>query len=124
MAEMFPRELLPDEVKSNGERKAFDALRDRLAEPWQAYHSVSWVARDSGKGAIDGEIDFVLCHPEQAVLCLEVKGGSVESRGGSWYGVRGRERERIKDPFTQASTTATRSRATSPLPARRTRVRG
>ena len=31
------------------------------------------------------------------VLCLEVKGGSVESRGGSWYGVRGGERERIKD---------------------------
>jgi predicted ATPase len=102
MADMFPRELLPDEVKSNGERKTFDALRDRLADPWQAYHSVSWVARDHGSGAIDGEIDFVVCHPEQAVVCLEVKGGTVESRGGSWYGVRDGERTRIKDPFTQA----------------------
>jgi predicted ATPase len=102
MADMFPRELLPDEVKSNGERKTFDALRDRVADPWQAYHSVSWVARDQGGGAIDGEIDFVVCHPERAVVCLEVKGGAVECRGGSWYSVRDGARTRIKDPFTQA----------------------
>jgi nucleoside-triphosphatase THEP1 len=102
MADMFPRELLPDEVKSNGERKTFDALRDRVADPWQAYHSVSWVARDQTSGAIDGEIDFVVCHPERGVVCLEVKGGTVESRSGSWYGVRDGERTRIKDPFTQA----------------------
>ncbi len=37
-----------------------------------------------------------------AVLCLEVKGGSVESRSGAWYGVRDGERTRIKDPFVQA----------------------
>jgi len=102
MADMFPRELLPEEVKSNGERKTFDALRDGLADPWQAYHSVSWVARDQAAGTIDGEIDFVVCHPEQAVLCLEVKGGSVESRAGSWWSVRDGERTRIRNPFAQA----------------------
>ena len=91
MADMFPRELLPDEVKSNGERKTFDALRDGVGDPWQAYHSVSWVARDQASGAIDGEIDFVGCHPEQGVVCLEVKGGTVESRSGSWYAVRAGE---------------------------------
>jgi hypothetical protein len=102
MAEMFPRELLAEEVKSNGERKVFEVLRDELAAPWQAYHSVSWVARDHAKGAIDGEIDFVLCHPEQGILCLEVKGGNLDSRGGSWFtGPQGAQAQ-IRDPFTQA----------------------
>lgn len=102
MAEMFPRELLSDEVKSNGERKVFELLRDELNAPWQAYHSVSWVARDHADGAIDGEIDFVLCHPEQGVFCLEVKGGNLDSRGGSWFtGPHGAQTQ-IKDPFAQA----------------------
>src|SRR5204862_3469322 len=102
VAVMFPRELLPAEVKSRGEMKTFEALRERLSDDWRAYHSVSWVARDDAEGAIDGEIDFVLCHPQQAILCLEVKGGSVECQHGSWYSVRDGKRERIRDPFDQA----------------------
>jgi hypothetical protein len=102
MAVMFPRELLPAELKSEGERKTFDALRERLSDDWRAYHSVSWVARDDGEGALDGEIDFVLSHPQQAVLCLEVKGGSVECQYGEWYSVREGQRTRIRDPFDQA----------------------
>ena len=102
MATMFPRELLPDEVKSNGEAKVFAALRDRLPDEWEAFHSASWIAAHEGKGAIDGEIDFVLCHPEHGIICLEVKGGSVECRAGEWSTVREGRRQRIKDPFTQA----------------------
>jgi len=99
---MFPPELLADEVMSNGERKVFDLLRDELPGPWRGYHSVSWVARDHAEGAIDGEIDFVVCHPEEGVLCLEVKGGNIDSRGGSWYTGPSGAQTQIRDPFKQA----------------------
>ena len=99
---MYPRELLPGEVKSNGEAKLFTALRDGLPDEWEAYHSASWILPDEGIGALDGEIDFVLCHPERGIVCLEVKGGSVECRVGEWSTVRDGRRERIRDPFAQA----------------------
>jgi hypothetical protein len=99
---MYPRELLASESKSRGEEKVFAALRDGLSDDWEAFHSASWIATDPGKGAVDGEIDFVLCHPDQAIVCLEVKGGSVECRAGEWSTTRDGRRERMKDPFTQA----------------------
>jgi len=103
MAEMFPPELLEGEVKSEGERKVFKVLRDSLPAPWQAYHSVSWLTRDPGSGVIDGEMDFVLCHPDVAVLCLEVKGGNIDSVGGAWFtGPAGRQTS-IRSPFAQAT---------------------
>jgi hypothetical protein len=61
MARMFPRELLAAEVGSEGERKTYEALHERLSGDWAGYHSVSWIARGDGKGALDGEIDLVLC---------------------------------------------------------------
>ena len=75
MARMYPRTLLEDEVESAGEKRVFEALRDGLPDDWEVFHSVSWMMRDPAEGANDGEIDFVLCHPEQGILCLEVKGG-------------------------------------------------
>jgi Nuclease-related domain/UvrD-like helicase C-terminal domain/AAA domain len=102
MAITYPRELLRSEVKSPGEEKVFAALRDGLADEWEVFHSASWVARDPAEGALDGEIDFVLCHPERAIVALEVKGGGIECRYGEWFGIHGGVRERIRDPFTQA----------------------
>lgn len=102
MAIMYPRELLPGETKSRGEEKVFAALLDQLPDEWEAFHSASWITRDEGTGAKDGEIDFVLSHPGPGVICLEVKGGSVECRHGEWSNIRDGARVRIKDPFTQA----------------------
>ena len=99
---MYPRELLAGETKSRGEEKVFAALRDGLTDEWEVFHSASWIARDEGSGALDGEIDFVLCHPDEGILCLEVKGGSVECRAGEWSTIRDGVRKRMKDPFTQA----------------------
>ena len=58
--------------------------------------------RDPGEGALDGEIDFVLCHPEKAILCLEVKGGGIECRHGEWFRFVDGKRKRAEDPFKQA----------------------
>jgi nuclease-like protein len=80
VARTFPRALLPDDVKSDGEVKVFHALRDGLDDAWDVFHSVGWVRRDPGKGAEDGEIDFVLAHPREGVVCIEAKGGDIECR--------------------------------------------
>lgn len=60
------------------------------------------MARDHAAGAIDGEIDFVLCHPDEGIVCLEVKGGNLDSHSGSWFTGPPGAQTQIKDPFTQA----------------------
>src|SRR4051812_36040085 len=99
---MYPPTLLLDEVKSTGEIKVFDALRDQLSDEWEAYHSASWMMRDPAEGSKDGEIDFVLCHPDHGILCLEVKGGGIECQHGAWFRWIDGNRKRVKDPFLQA----------------------
>ena len=103
MARASPRTLLDADVKTDSERKVFELLEASLGDDWEVYHSSSWVTRDPAEGADSHEIDFVLCHPDEAVLCLEVKGGGIECRHGEWFRVEpGRRRERIKDQFQQA----------------------
>ena len=75
MARMYPRTLHGDDLKSEAEGKVFKALEERLDDGWEVFHSMAWVVRDKDTGSDDGEIDFVLVHPEEGVLCLEVKGG-------------------------------------------------
>src|SRR5436309_1552232 len=100
---MYPRELADDDVESIAEPKVFTALRDGLSDEWEVFHSASWVARDAAKGFTTGEIDFVLCHPDKGILCLEVKGGGIQCRHGDWWRTRrGQPDEHIKEPFTQA----------------------
>ncbi len=103
MARTFPRTLLEDDLKSKAERKVFDALRDQLSDEWSVFHSASVIYRDHADGARDDEGDFVLCHPERAIICLEVKGGGVECRYGEWFRLpAGAPAERMRDPFGQA----------------------
>ncbi len=102
MAVMYPRTLLEDDLKSRAEGKVFDALEERLGDGWEVFHSVGWVSRDRKKGSEDGEIDFVIAHPERGVLCLEVKGGGIECKHGEWFGIHDGVREGIRDPFAQA----------------------
>ncbi|MGI8461658.1 MAG: NERD domain-containing protein [Solirubrobacterales bacterium] len=102
MARMYPRTLEGEQVKSRAEKRLFGLLRDQLPDEWEAYHSVSWMIRDPGTGAEDGEIDFVLCHPEKGIVCLEVKGGGLECNHGEWHRRMDGKRERMADPFKQA----------------------
>lgn len=103
MARTFPRTLLDDDIKSNAERKVFDALRDQLSDEWTVFHSASVIYRDHAHGARDDEGDFVLCHPTRGIVCLEVKGGGFECQHGSWFRLpRGGGRDPMRDPFQQA----------------------
>ena len=77
-------------------------LEEALDDDWEIFHSAAWLIRDKQGGSKDGEIDFVLCHPDRGVLCLEVKGGGLECNHGEWFRLEKGKRERMKDPFQQA----------------------
>lgn len=88
MARMFPRALDEQAVKSKAEVKVFKALEGGLGDDWDVFHSVSWTVRDAEEGALDGEIDFVLCSPSQGIITVEVKGGASSASTGSGSGSR------------------------------------
>lgn len=102
MARMYPRTLYGADLKSEAEGKVFKALEERLDDAWEVFHSMGWVVREKETGSDDGEIDFVAVHPDEGVLCIEVKGGGIECQHGEWYGLHEGKRERIRDPFAQA----------------------
>jgi hypothetical protein len=103
---MFP-ERLPGSVDSEAERRLFDQFRTEFSDDFTVFAGVSWISKRRGKGAFDGEADFVVAHPRHGVLVLEVKGGGIEydARAGRWYSQnRAGQRNNIKDPFRQART--------------------
>ena len=77
---MYPRALLDDDVKSAGETKVFQALESGLDDAWEVFDPVGWVRRDPGQGAGDGEIDFVLAHPDHGIVAWR-------SRAAIWSAV-------------------------------------
>ncbi len=102
MARMYPPELLEGSVKSRAEDQVYEALRDDLPDEWEVFHSASFIVRDHATGADDDEVDFVLVHPDRAIVCLEVKGGAFECRDGEFFRRKDGKTEHMRDPFTQA----------------------
>lgn len=104
MARMFPNRLFVG-TQSNAERKVFHALKDLLPESYVVFHSVPVYRQlvDGGRLA-DGEIDFLVAHPNKGVMLIEVKGGGIshDSASREWMSIdiQGRKHV-IKNPFEQ-----------------------
>lgn len=102
MAKMYPTPIAPD-VRSNAEILLYQLFSSQLSNDYLVFHSVAWQSRSELYGAQDGEADFVIVHPNQGILVLEVKGGLIDYDGenGVWlqngYVMR-------KDPFSQAKS--------------------
>lgn len=79
------------------ERIVFDAIKKNLSDEWYVFHSFDYVTRDLNKKRWDGEIDFLLYHPQKGLLVIEVKGGAISYRNGQWY-----QEDRTIDPVEQA----------------------
>ena len=104
MACMFPNRLLAG-TQSNAERKVFHALKDLLPGSYTVFHSVPVYRQPSDGGRLaDGEIDFIVVHPDKGILLLEVKGGGIshDSVSGEWIttDING-TRHDIKNPYEQ-----------------------
>jgi superfamily I DNA/RNA helicase len=101
---MFPNRLLTG-TQSNAERKVFHALKDLLPETYAVFHSIPvYHQSDHGGRLADGEIDFLVAHPDKGVLVIEVKGGGIshDSASGEWMStdIQGC-RHFIKNPYEQ-----------------------
>ncbi|MBQ7693931.1 MAG: NERD domain-containing protein [Lentisphaeria bacterium] len=79
------------------ERIVFEAIRKNLSDEWYVFHSFDYITRDLNGKRWDGEIDFLLYHPQKGMLVLEVKGGAISYRNGRWY-----QEDRPIDPVEQA----------------------
>ena len=76
----------------------------KLKGDFHVFHSVAWITR-SEDGALDGEADFLICHPDRGLLVVEVKGGRIRAdyRTGRWTSIdRNGQEHDIKDPFRQS----------------------
>lgn len=99
MAQYFG--LGKDNPSEDSERIFADFLR-RLPDEYRVLHHVSWQSRRQGREG-DGEADFVVIHPRNGILVVEVKGGGIEIRNGRWssWDRHGKQHD-IKNPFEQA----------------------
>ncbi len=105
MARMVPFPMLPTE--SSAERRLYEGFLSQLADEYVVYHSIDWILgpEKAGDPVIQGEADFVIAHPIDGVLVLEVKGGQIAydpaTRRWTQKGRSGIHRL-DEDPFHQA----------------------
>ncbi len=107
MARMVPFPMLPTE--SSAERRLYEGFLEQLDDSYVVYHSVDWVMAPRPGRPLEqpeqGEADFVIAHPEDGVLALEAKGGTVRyDEGARRWSQSGRSGSHHldKDPFDQA----------------------
>ena len=93
-------------TRSNAEKKVFFILRDWLPNDYTVFHSIP-IYRESKitSGLVDGEIDFLITHPDKGLIVLEVKGGSIgyDAKTGAWTTKDSQGLiHKIKNPYEQA----------------------
>lgn len=95
--------LIPPECdltkRPMSERIVFDFVKKHISNEWYVFHSFDYVTRELNKERKrwDGEIDFLLYHPQKGILVLEVKGGTISYRNGQWF-----QEDRTMNPVGQA----------------------
>lgn len=108
MARMFPTPLpakAEEDPFRSAERRVYEALAATLPKSTTVFYGAAWLGRRADRAPVDGEADFIVAHPDDGLLVLEVKGGGIARDGGTgqWSS---RDRtgrvHRIKDPLDQA----------------------
>lgn len=104
MARLFPK-INPSEIENPGERKVAQALVEQLPSRVEVYHSFHWMGDGRRGTVVEGECDFVVLDPENGLLFVEVKGGSLDfdPERMEWHRTTPRGEKRLlgKDPFEQ-----------------------
>jgi len=100
MAQMIPAIFpFPDDPLRKAEEKVFGIFRDKLSDEYIVFYSCE-VLRENRAGTFaESETDFLIFHPDQGFLGIEVKGGSIGYKNGTWS-QNGRPLKR--SPFVQA----------------------
>lgn len=98
MATLIPNISL-SAFRHESERHVAEQLIKCFDDNALVYHSYEWL-KNADETLHEGEIDFIIIHPEKGILVLEVKGGSnikYDVSAMQWY----RAAKEMKDPFTQ-----------------------
>ena len=85
MATMYPPRAQNIAFPSAAEEKLYRLFSQHLGPEYHVAHSVVWHQRDRRGVVRDGEADFVLIHPDNGILILEVKGGRVTTSGRDFF---------------------------------------
>ena len=106
MARLIPK-INPDEIENDGERQLAKSLISQLGAEVEVYHSFRWLS-ESNRGTLhEGECDFVVLDPENGMLFIEVKGGTLlyNQDKDTWERIteRGGRHVLKKSPFDQCS---------------------
>lgn len=105
MAQMIPEFLEMSEQVSSAEYNLYYALKNQLSDRYTVFHSVAWQSRAANGRPQDGEADFIIAHPTEGILVIEVKGGRIRftPQSQTWESISdGDKAYPIKDPFAQA----------------------
>lgn len=106
-ASIYPQEL-PNRVRNDplrsAEARLYDNLAVQLSRDWTTVYGAAWLGplRPGGEPQ-DGEVDFVVAHPSQGVLLIEVKGGAIryDSEHRTWISRDRKGVDHSIDPFDQ-----------------------
>ena len=105
MARMYPNELQYHDKLSSAEIYLYKEFQKQLDDSYVVFHSVAWQTIGRNNRMQDGEADFVIAHPENGILVVEVKGGQIEfdPYAATWLSRSTNDKyHKIKDPFMQA----------------------
>lgn len=79
---VFIPDIKPDDFNNSpGEKEVYEALK-LLGKDYTVFYSLSWIS--IGNDRTIGEADFVIFHPAQGIMVIEVKSGEIEYKHGSW----------------------------------------
>lgn len=97
--EFFPKERENEVAESH----VFDLLK-KISDKYDIFYAKKFVTDGVGKKP-EYEIDFIIAIPEQAIVCLEVKGGKIHYNGSNnTWTQNGRLMD--KNPDSQSSSAA------------------
>ncbi|MFC1529558.1 NERD domain-containing protein [Gemmatimonadota bacterium] len=103
LPEYFP-EAQRDEQGFAGEYALWSAFQEQLSNKYWVLWRVPWLAPGRGGQAHDGEVDFMVLHPDMGILLIEVKGGGIayDAPTDQWTSRdRNDDIHAIKDPVDQ-----------------------
>ncbi|WP_281613410.1 NERD domain-containing protein [Flammeovirga sp. SubArs3] len=87
----------------NAEKLIYDSLLNHLDDEYYVFHSYRWQSSFKNKYK-NGENDFMVFHPKKGILIIEVKGGEMIYKEGSFYRLLHGEEHILagaKDPLNQ-----------------------
>ncbi len=99
MARIYPDPMRP--TSSTAEKRLYRLFQDELSDAFIVIHGARWIAKKPQQKT-NGEVDFLVIHPELGILLLEVKGGGIRVERDTWYSRDASgELHVIKDPVHQ-----------------------